>query len=90
MFRKFAPRCHGCGQPIGPKVGESSATRLTALDKDWHPECFKCKDCGLILNSAEGKKCYPQERRTFMFGMQPEKRMKKNPLIQDYISDLLF
>merc|ERR1711997_294977 len=58
---KFAPRCFGCNEPIAPKVGESSAPRLTALDKDWHPSCFKCKDCGCVLNSNEGKKCYPKD-----------------------------
>ena len=49
FFRKFAPRCYGCDEPIAPKVGESSAPRLTALDKDWHPTCFKCKVHPLLI-----------------------------------------
>eukprot|EP00294_Goniomonas_avonlea_P001454 CAMPEP_0114548926 /NCGR_PEP_ID=MMETSP0114-20121206/5249_1 /TAXON_ID=31324 /ORGANISM="Goniomonas sp, Strain m" /LENGTH=309 /DNA_ID=CAMNT_0001733563 /DNA_START=9 /DNA_END=938 /DNA_ORIENTATION=- len=31
--------CGGCSKPIGGKV-------LTALDKNWHVDCFKCKTCG--------------------------------------------
>ena len=41
-FRKYAPRCSACKLPIAPKDGETTAQRLTAFDKDWHPDCFKC------------------------------------------------
>jgi len=57
--KKFSPRCHGCHEPIAPKPGEKSASRLKALDKDWHPQCFKCADCKDRLGGEEGKKCYP-------------------------------
>lgn len=58
---KYAPRCSACNLPIAPKDGETTAQRLTAFDKDWHPDCFKCEDCKEILNSKEGKNCYPIE-----------------------------
>lgn len=58
---KYAPRCSACKLPIAPKDGETTAQRLTAFDKDWHPDCFKCEDCKEVLNSKEGKKCYPIE-----------------------------
>merc|ERR1712038_473575 len=51
--------------------GETTAQRLTALDRDWHPECFKCIDCEIILDSKKGIKCYPT--------MEP----KKEPLCGD-------
>ena len=41
--RKFAPKCHGCGEAIAPKIGETSAQILNALGTKWHPRCFKCK-----------------------------------------------
>ena len=30
-------------EPIVPKKGETSAAMLRALDRDFHPECFKCE-----------------------------------------------
>merc|ERR1712213_42487 len=59
--QKFAPKCYECKEPIAPKVGETSVPRLTALGNDYHPDCFKCVDCKTVLNSSEGKKCYPKE-----------------------------
>jgi len=64
---KFAPRCCKCNQPIAPKEGETTAQRLTAFDKDWHPDCFKCEDCDEVLNSKEGKSCYPIETTPLCF-----------------------
>lgn len=58
---KYAPRCCACNLPIAPKDGETTAQRLTAFDKDWHPDCFKCEDCKEVLNSKDGKSCYPIE-----------------------------
>ena len=43
VSRKYAPKCGGCGEPIAPKEGQTTTARLKVLDKDWHPECFKCK-----------------------------------------------
>ena len=41
--RKYAPKCCACNLPIAPKDGETTAQRLTAFEKDWHPDCFKCQ-----------------------------------------------
>merc|ERR1712142_582682 len=62
---KFAPKCYSCSLPIAPKDGETTAQRLTALDKDWHPDCFKCDDCALQLDSKKGVKCYPIDKTPF-------------------------
>jgi len=59
--RKFAAACHYCKKPIVPKAGQSKASRIRALDKDFHINCFKCQDCGSKLEGGgmPGKKCYP-------------------------------
>jgi len=41
--RKHAATCSACREPIVPKKGETSAARLRALGRDFHPECFKCE-----------------------------------------------
>jgi len=35
----FSPRCAACQGPILDKC-------VSALDKTWHPECFRCASCG--------------------------------------------
>ncbi|KFD66085.1 hypothetical protein M514_00767 [Trichuris suis] len=37
-FAYFAPRCSGCQKPI-------TNNYITALNLQWHPECFVCQDC---------------------------------------------
>jgi len=39
--------CYGCGRQIENKV-------VTALDKPWHPECFKCAGCGSPFSTGSG------------------------------------
>jgi len=58
--KKFAAVCSVCDKPIVPKEGQTTAPRLRALGKDFHPPCFKCEDCGMVLDSRiKGKECYP-------------------------------
>lgn len=60
--RQKAYRCVTCKKPIVPGDGQTTAPRLRALGKDFHPECFKCEDCGLLLDSrVKGKECYPHK-----------------------------
>ncbi|XP_043245047.1 paxillin-like isoform X1 [Amphibalanus amphitrite] len=37
-FDMFAPRCAGCGQPVMENY-------ISALNAQWHSECFVCTDC---------------------------------------------
>jgi paxillin len=39
-LNKFGQRCGGCGLVIRDKY-------LSALDQSWHPDCFKCAECGV-------------------------------------------
>ncbi|BFZ04528.1 hypothetical protein BsWGS_07566 [Bradybaena similaris] len=37
-FQMFAPKCGGCALPIMENY-------ISALNRQWHPECFVCWDC---------------------------------------------
>ncbi|KAH9489866.1 hypothetical protein Btru_051782, partial [Bulinus truncatus] len=37
-FQMFAPKCGGCAQPIMDNY-------ISALNRQWHPECFVCWEC---------------------------------------------
>ncbi|XP_064619331.1 paxillin-like isoform X2 [Lineus longissimus] len=44
-FGMFAPRCGGCNQPIMDNY-------ISALNKQWHPECFVCQDCHMPFSGG--------------------------------------
>jgi len=57
-----AYRCVTCKKAIVPAEGQKTAPRLRALGKDYHPDCFKCEDCGLLLDTRKkGRECYPHK-----------------------------
>ncbi|XP_067931001.1 leupaxin-like [Watersipora subatra] len=41
-FEMFAPKCGGCEQPIIEDF-------ISTLNTHWHPQCFRCKECGVTL-----------------------------------------
>jgi len=47
--RLYATHCSVCSRPIVPKKGESTASRIKALGRDFHPWCFVCDKCGEVL-----------------------------------------
>ncbi|CAJ0581766.1 unnamed protein product, partial [Mesorhabditis spiculigera] len=58
--QRYAPRCAVCTTPIVPREGEKESVRVVAMEKSFHPECYRCEDCGLQLSSKiEGQGCYP-------------------------------
>ncbi|CAJ0958693.1 unnamed protein product, partial [Mesorhabditis belari] len=58
--QRYAPRCAVCTAPIVPREGEKESVRVVAMEKSFHPECYRCEDCGLQLSSKiEGQGCYP-------------------------------
>jgi len=59
----FAEKCYACKKPIVPKDGSNIAPKLKALDQNYHPECFKCQSCGLILEDG----CYPHKKKAYCF-----------------------
>ncbi|XP_069940226.1 leupaxin isoform X11 [Cherax quadricarinatus] len=44
-FNMFAPKCGGCNSPIMENY-------ISALNAQWHPECFVCRDCRQPFNGG--------------------------------------
>lgn len=45
-FNMFAPKCGGCNSPIMDNY-------ISALNAQWHPECFVCRDCKEPMKSKQ-------------------------------------
>jgi LIM domain-containing protein len=66
--KRFSVVCAGCKKAITPKKGETKASRLRAMEKDYHLECFKCSDCSLVLKpGVKGKECWPIKSKLFCY-----------------------
>ena len=66
--RLYGIMCATCNQPILPKKGQTKAPRIRALGKDFHLTCFKCEDCGLVLETGvRGKECWPIRSHTLCY-----------------------
>jgi len=42
---QFMEACAGCGQPLVGSV-------VKAMNKTWHPQCFKCASCGVSVSKS--------------------------------------
>lgn len=66
--RMYGTRCNGCGEFVEGEV-------VTALDKQWHLGCFKCKACGKVLTgeyiSKDGAP-YCEKDYQVLFGVKCE------------------
>ncbi|PAV87773.1 hypothetical protein WR25_03802 isoform A [Diploscapter pachys] len=66
FHEKFAPRCAMCSKAIIPEEGQKESVRVVAMDRSYHPSCYKCEDCGLQLSSKiEGQGCYPLDSHLY-------------------------
>ncbi|XP_069473573.1 lipoma-preferred partner isoform X2 [Ambystoma mexicanum] len=59
FHKKFAPRCSVCKEPILPVTGQEETVRIVALDRDFHVECYRCEDCGVLLSEGDNQGCFP-------------------------------
>ncbi|XP_072897880.1 lipoma-preferred partner homolog isoform X2 [Hemitrygon akajei] len=59
FHKKFAPRCSVCAEPIMPAEGQEETVRIVALDRDFHVQCYRCEDCGILLSDGDTQGCYP-------------------------------
>jgi len=43
FHEKFAPRCYTCHRSILPNNADEETTRIVALDRSYHVECYRCE-----------------------------------------------
>lgn len=79
----FSPKCNACNKPILDKM-------LTALNRQWHLECFSCHSCSINLSDdcfleindfAYCKNCYVNE-------LAPKCKKCNNAIVENFISAL--
>ncbi|CAF1066321.1 unnamed protein product [Adineta steineri] len=49
----YAPRCAKCTDPICPDDGCDETIRVIAMNKNFHIECYRCKDCQSSLSDEQ-------------------------------------
>uniref|UniRef100_A0A8C1PTD2 LIM zinc-binding domain-containing protein n=1 Tax=Cyprinus carpio TaxID=7962 RepID=A0A8C1PTD2_CYPCA len=82
-FTLYSPHCAQCNKPILNKM-------VTALDKNWHPECFSCVKCSSTFgdegfHDREGKQ-YCQKCFLALFASHCQGCSQ--PIMENYISAL--
>ncbi|XP_077359278.1 transforming growth factor beta-1-induced transcript 1 protein-like isoform X1 [Festucalex cinctus] len=82
-FTLFSPHCAHCNKPILNKM-------VTALDKNWHPECFCCVKCSSTFgeegfHDREGHQ-YCQQCFLTLFASRCQGCSQ--PILENYISAL--
>ncbi|UYV68473.1 TGFB1I1 [Cordylochernes scorpioides] len=55
FLEMFAPKCGGCNRPI-------TENYISALNSQWHPDCFVCRDC---LQPFNGGSFYDHEGQPY-------------------------
>uniref|UniRef100_A0A3B5KS19 LIM zinc-binding domain-containing protein n=1 Tax=Xiphophorus couchianus TaxID=32473 RepID=A0A3B5KS19_9TELE len=82
-FTLFSPHCANCSKPILNKM-------VTALDKNWHPECFCCVKCSRTFgdegfHDRDGQQ-YCQQCFLTLFASRCQGCSE--PILENYISAL--
>ncbi|UJR35170.1 hypothetical protein I4U23_027937 [Adineta vaga] len=49
----YAPRCAKCAFPICPEEGSDESTRIIAMNKNFHVDCYRCEDCQCSLSNEQ-------------------------------------
>uniref|UniRef100_A0A0N4Z9G2 LIM domain-containing protein n=1 Tax=Parastrongyloides trichosuri TaxID=131310 RepID=A0A0N4Z9G2_PARTI len=55
----YSPKCSKCSKPIISNNEITELIRITALNKDFHVDCYTCEGCGVNLKNDNDKRCYP-------------------------------
>ncbi|XP_003471443.2 filamin-binding LIM protein 1 isoform X1 [Cavia porcellus] len=65
FYRKFAPVCSICGNPIIPQDGKD-AFKIECMGRNFHENCYRCEDCSVLLSvEPTDQGCYPLNDRLF-------------------------
>ncbi|PWA16669.1 hypothetical protein CCH79_00017485, partial [Gambusia affinis] len=82
-FTLFSPHCANCSKPILNKM-------VTALDKNWHPECFCCVKCSRTFGDEgfhdRDNQQYCQQCFLTLFASRCQGCSE--PILENYISAL--
>ncbi|XP_053546221.1 filamin-binding LIM protein 1 [Bombina bombina] len=58
-YRKYAPICSVCDQPIIPRDGQDSY-KIECLGRNFHENCYRCEKCHVTLSLEPTENgCYP-------------------------------
>ncbi|XP_012877714.1 PREDICTED: filamin-binding LIM protein 1 [Dipodomys ordii] len=65
FYRKFAPVCSICENPIIPRDGKDSF-KIECMGKNFHENCYRCEDCSVLLSvEPTDQGCYPLNDHLF-------------------------
>ncbi|XP_037684352.1 filamin-binding LIM protein 1 isoform X2 [Choloepus didactylus] len=65
FYRKFAPMCSICDNPIIPRDGKD-AFKIECMGRNFHENCYRCEDCRILLSvEPTDQGCYPLNDRLF-------------------------
>ncbi|XP_058531598.1 filamin-binding LIM protein 1 [Ochotona princeps] len=65
FYRKFAPMCSICENPIIPRDGKD-AFKIECLGRNFHENCYRCEDCSVLLSvEPTDQGCYPLNDHLF-------------------------
>lgn len=65
FYRKFAPMCSICENPIIPCDGKD-AFKIECMGRNFHENCYRCEDCRVLLSIEPTEQgCYPLNNRLF-------------------------
>ncbi|KAM5248194.1 filamin-binding LIM protein 1 isoform 1-T1 [Ctenodactylus gundi] len=65
FYRKFAPVCSICENPIIPQDGKD-AFKIECMGRNFHENCYRCEDCSILLSvEPTDQGCYPLDDHLF-------------------------
>uniref|UniRef100_A0A8C2YKE2 Filamin-binding LIM protein 1 n=1 Tax=Chinchilla lanigera TaxID=34839 RepID=A0A8C2YKE2_CHILA len=65
FYRKFAPVCSICENPIIPRDGKD-AFKIECMGRNFHESCYRCEDCSVPLSvEPTDQGCYPLNDHLF-------------------------
>ncbi|XP_004850403.1 filamin-binding LIM protein 1 isoform X13 [Heterocephalus glaber] len=65
FYRKFAPMCSICENPIIPRDGKD-AFKIECMGRNFHENCYRCEDCSVLLSvEPTDQGCYPLNDHLF-------------------------
>ncbi|XP_068935005.1 filamin-binding LIM protein 1 isoform X1 [Petaurus breviceps papuanus] len=65
FYRKFAPVCSICENPIIPRDGKD-VFKIECMGRNFHENCYRCEDCRILLSvEPTDQGCYPLNDHLF-------------------------